>query len=67
MKTAHQLAKELLAGPDLPIVTPKIEEYSPDVDGLEYFGDINFSVMELFDSNDTDCSGEPYQALVLTC
>lgn len=30
MKTSHQLANELLAGPNLPIVIPLPERHSPD-------------------------------------
>lgn len=28
--TAHELAKKLLDGPDLPIVVPKVKEYSDE-------------------------------------
>lgn len=28
--TSHELARQLLNGPDLPIVVPKVKEYSED-------------------------------------
>ena len=30
MKTAHQFARELLSGPDLPVVVPKVVEYDEE-------------------------------------
>lgn len=32
MKTAHQFARELLAGPDLPLVHPIVSEYADDAE-----------------------------------
>ena len=32
MKTSHEFARELLAGPDLPIVTPIVAEYDTDAE-----------------------------------
>ena len=34
MKTAHELAKELLAGPDLPIYTPRVATYDDTAEDL---------------------------------
>jgi hypothetical protein len=58
MKTAHQFARELLAGPDLPIIHPIVLEYADDA---EHSGD---PVVSIQDGEDGE--GNSIKLLVLS-
>jgi len=58
MKTAHQFARELLAGPDLPIVHPIVKEYD---EGAEHSGEPVASI-----EDGEDAEGNEIKLLVLS-